>query len=117
MSHGFTTAAFPEPDAHLRSDYRPDADPWPATPALEIDELLTVAAAPRPWARSAACAGLDPELFFPQRGEPADVAIAVCAACPVRQECLDHALEHGEHHGIWGGTSAKERRRMQRSAA
>jgi hypothetical protein len=41
-------------------------------------------------------------------------AKAVCAACPVQTRCLQHALEHREHHGIWGGTTEAERRRIIR---
>ena len=41
-------------------------------------------------------------------------AKAVCATCPVQTRCLQHALEHREHHGIWGGTTEAERRRIIR---
>ncbi len=51
--------------------------------------------------------------FFPQRGEDARPAKAVCAACPVRTDCLDQALSTGEKHGIWGGLSERERRRIR----
>lgn len=68
------------------------------------------------WADQAECLGMDPELFHPGRGDDTSVsnAKAVCAVCPVRAECLDHAMTHGEKHGIWGGTSERERRRMRR---
>ena len=36
-------------------------------------------------------------------------AKALCAACPVRAECLEFALETGQVHGIWGGLTAQER--------
>ena len=39
-------------------------------------------------------------------------AKAVCAQCPVKQQCLEHALEFDERHGIWGGTTPTERRVM-----
>ena len=67
-----------------------------------------------PWMRDAACRGMDPELFFPERGaSPADYeeARAVCATCPVRQECAEYAVP--EKHGIWGGLSERERRRVR----
>ena len=41
-------------------------------------------------------------------------ARALCAACPVRQECLDYALTVHEPHGIWGGLNELERRRLLR---
>jgi len=72
-----------------------------------------------PWVAQAACAGLSgpvaSALFFPSRGEPVTEARKVCAGCPVREQCLDFALRNGEQHGIWGGTSERERRRMRRA--
>jgi WhiB family redox-sensing transcriptional regulator len=70
---------------------------------------------PQPWRKQAACRGLDPELFFPKRGASNDVAVAVCASCPVRDECLEYALNHTYEHGIWGGASERERRRILRA--
>lgn len=48
-----------------------------------------------PWAALAECRGLDPQLFFPTRGDMESMreAKAVCAACPVRAECLTHERE------------------------
>lgn len=60
-----------------------------------------------------ACRGLDPDLFFPERGESVDHARAVCAECPVADACLDWALRH-ERLGIWAGTSERQRRQMRR---
>lgn len=73
--------------------------------------------APRPeWFDEAACRGVDPGLFHPARGDYAVErnALAICAGCPVRDQCLTHAVTHHELHGIWGGTSARERRDMRR---
>ena len=63
--------------------------------------------------------GDDPELFYPIGEGPAFAAqIArakdICGACPVRAACLAQALTHRELHGIWGGTSAAERRELMR---
>lgn len=69
-----------------------------------------------PWHDDAACRGMDPELWFPRRGEPTRPAQDVCATCPVVADCLDWALGNGEQFGIWGGTSERERRRMRRRA-
>jgi WhiB family redox-sensing transcriptional regulator len=44
-------------------------------------------------------------------------ARSVCAACPVRLECLDHALDTDEKHGIWGGMTPDERRVEARQRA
>lgn len=36
-------------------------------------------------------------------------AKALCAVCPVQQECLDFALDTGQRFGIWGGLTARQR--------
>lgn len=60
------------------------------------------------WRDRAACRGASPDLFFSVL--PADVkaAKAICAGCPVRQECLEFALHSGEEYGTWGGLSEDE---------
>jgi WhiB family redox-sensing transcriptional regulator len=57
---------------------------------------------------------VDPDLFFPERGQSCTEAKAICAGCPVRTECLDFAIVSCEQFGIWGGTSERERRRIRR---
>jgi len=52
--------------------------------------------------------------FFPARGESVRDAKAVCAACRVREECLDFALRTKVAHGVWGGLSERERRLLRR---
>jgi WhiB family redox-sensing transcriptional regulator len=65
------------------------------------------------WQDHAACAGLDGELFFPERGTDTTAVRAVCTTCPVQGACLEHALAHREDHGIWGGLTAPERQRIR----
>ncbi|MEZ5311676.1 MAG: WhiB family transcriptional regulator [Microthrixaceae bacterium] len=36
----------------------------------------------------------------------------VCATCPVKTQCLEYALANRIDHGVWGGTSERERRRI-----
>ena len=38
-----------------------------------------------------------------------------CRACPVRTECLAHALDQRIEFGVWGGTTERERRALLRS--
>ena len=71
--------------------------------------------ADEPWKAQANCAGVDPALFFPERGDSVKAAKAVCAGCEVRQECLDYALRLGIRFGIFGGKSERERRVLRRS--
>lgn len=61
------------------------------------------------WVNQAACAGLNPDLFYPARGEPTDTAKAVCDSCPVQSDCLDFALRTNQQFGIWGGISERAR--------
>lgn len=62
-----------------------------------------------------ACQGLDPDIFFPDRGESLKPAKTVCEECIVSTECLEYALASGERFGVWGGTSERERRRIRRA--
>jgi WhiB family redox-sensing transcriptional regulator len=65
------------------------------------------------WRELAACRGTDLEVFFPGRGETAGPARQVCAACLVRQPCLDYAISNRITHGIWGGLTERERRALR----
>ena len=38
-----------------------------------------------------------------------------CRACPVRTECLAHALDERIEFGVWGGATERERRALLRS--
>lgn len=64
------------------------------------------------WEDEANCLTVDPDLFFPERGASPEDAKAVCAGCIVRWECLEASLARREQHGIWGGLTAPERRRI-----
>lgn len=66
------------------------------------------------WQTQANCIGVDPDIFFPERGASLQPAKSVCFSCPVRTPCLEFALEHREKSGVWGGTSERERRRIIR---
>ena len=68
------------------------------------------------WHNFAACKEMGSELFFPNVGDhkQAQAAKRVCAACEVREQCLDDALESGQAHGVWGGMTVRERRRESR---
>lgn len=66
------------------------------------------------WMDDALCAQTDPEAFFPNKGESTKEAKKTCMACPVRQQCLEYALERDERFGVWGGLSVRERRKLKR---
>jgi WhiB family redox-sensing transcriptional regulator len=66
---------------------------------------------PPHWHADGLCNQTDPEAFYPEKdGDNGRAARRVCAACPVRDTCLEDALEREEPHGIWGGMSAQQRR-------
>ena len=77
------------------------------SPALAITAM-------GPWAAHARCADVDPEIFFPPGDDPATEARQTCCQCPVRDDCLDYALDAGEQYGIWGGLDPAERRNLRR---
>jgi WhiB family redox-sensing transcriptional regulator len=68
------------------------------------------------WRERAICRGVDTETFYLQdrmraaRARAHEAAAkAVCAQCPVRQECLEYAVRNNELFGVWGGLTAAER--------
>jgi WhiB family redox-sensing transcriptional regulator len=64
------------------------------------------------WMSEGKCAELPPETFFPSDGVGVNVARAICSDCSQKARCLDYALTHRIDHGVWGGTSERERRRI-----
>ncbi|MGH9000494.1 MAG: WhiB family transcriptional regulator [Acidimicrobiia bacterium] len=68
------------------------------------------------WRLRGSCRGLDPRVFFPPPDDDsaAAEAKAICGACPVRRRCAEFALATREKHGVWGGLTERERRRLLR---
>jgi WhiB family redox-sensing transcriptional regulator len=66
------------------------------------------------WMRRGNCRDHPPSTFFPSDGVGVDIARRICATCPVKTPCLEYALRNGVDHGVWGGTSERERRRIAR---
>jgi WhiB family redox-sensing transcriptional regulator len=82
-------------------------------------DVLSALAKAMPWADRAACAKPPHDdwnwIVEPSNGHEnaggATRLFDVCAACPVRVECLRHALEaEFSVMGVWGGTTMTERR-------
>lgn len=66
------------------------------------------------WATMASCrATQQPDQLF-VRGAEQNKAKQVCAACPVRSECLAEALDNQIEWGVWGGMTERERRALLR---
>lgn len=66
------------------------------------------------WTSQAKCRDMDPAVFFPSDGIGVQVAQRICFDCPVKVDCLEYALADRVDHGVWGGTSERERRRILR---
>lgn len=66
------------------------------------------------WMAKGKCREVAPNVFFPSDGLGVQVAQRICADCPVAGLCLEYALENRIDHGIWGGCSERERRRILR---
>jgi WhiB family transcriptional regulator, redox-sensing transcriptional regulator len=68
------------------------------------------------WMDFALCRGMDPDLWFPTKGDVAtgEAAKAICAQCPARMPCMEFAVATRETFGIWGGTSERQRQRIRK---
>lgn len=66
------------------------------------------------WMARGNCRAEPPAKFFPSDGVGVEVARQVCATCPVKEPCLEYALHNRIEHGVWGGASERERRRIAR---
>lgn len=62
------------------------------------------------WKTRGSCDGLPTDSFFPKDSVGVDAARKVCDNCPVKQVCLEYALENKIEYGVWGGTSERQRR-------
>ena len=74
---------------------------------------LTIPATPRPmgeWRDQGACKGQPQHIFYPEKGAIPHEAKRICASCPVKSECLEWAVSLPERHGVWAGTTERQRR-------
>lgn len=65
------------------------------------------------WRTAARCRTADAEGLF-VRGARQREARGFCRTCPVRTECLAHALDERIEFGVWGGMTERERRALLR---
>ncbi|MFC5384281.1 WhiB family transcriptional regulator [Arcanobacterium hippocoleae] len=66
------------------------------------------------WMEDALCAQTDPDIFYPEKGGSTAPATSICQGCAVRAQCLEYAITNDIRHGIWGGTSDNDRKRIAR---
>lgn len=71
-----------------------------------MDEVLPT------WMADGECRNYPPAAFFPSDGVGVEAARRICATCKVQGACLEYALVQRIDHGVWGGSSERERRRI-----
>jgi WhiB family transcriptional regulator, redox-sensing transcriptional regulator len=69
---------------------------------------------PTAWMARGKCREYPPSTFFPDNGSGVEAAIRICEGCPVKAPCLEYALLNRIEHGVWGGASERQRRRLIR---
>lgn len=77
------------------------------------------------WGPSSKCwqdPDVDTEWFFPRSygtprtpSEHVQEVKAYCHDCPVRNTCLEHAIDTYDDHGMWGGLTPDERRELRKA--
>lgn len=86
---------------------------------------------PPAWIKRGLCGQVDPDAMHPEReqGHAAETAKSICngregdathrrrAPCPVRELCLQWALDNDERYGVYGGLTAREREKLRGAAA
>ncbi|MEY4130775.1 MAG: hypothetical protein RLZZ31_899 [Actinomycetota bacterium] len=86
-----------------------------SSPTATSDSDSFQAETPTDWMSHGNCRHEPPSTFFPSDGVGVENAKKICATCPVIEECLSYALDNRIDHGVWGGTSERQRRRILRS--
>lgn len=91
----------------------PQAQPDnPTATELSLGALASADDTVTAWMAEGNCRLYPPATFFPSDGVGVDKARKICQDCPVAAPCLDYALEQRIDHGVWGGCSERERRRI-----
>lgn len=85
-------------------------------PTTDLRELLSPRDPDREpsWVDEALCAQVDPDLWFPEKGDSLSDPKRICESCPARIDCLEYALGRDEC-GIWGGLSQWQRQEIRRA--
>jgi WhiB family redox-sensing transcriptional regulator len=88
----------------MSSPHRALAHVMPGNAAPQISDFFD----------DAACHDADTSVFFPVSDTFAGDAKAICATCPVAEQCLEYAIASHQSDGVWGGLTAQERHRLVR---
>lgn len=85
-------------------------------PGISLSQIADVRSLE--WQERAACAEVDVNMFFPEKGQSVSDPKRICRGCEVREQCLEYALTFGDSlHGVWGGMSDLERRKLRQQRA
>lgn len=109
--HGCRCDECREYNTWRQRNWRAHGAKWNQPPEPLMKDLIGTA-----WMKDGACRGHNTDWWF--NGKPSDttyrLALKICANCPVRTTCLQWALQWPvqDLHGIWGGTSQRERVRI-----
>lgn len=83
--------------------------------AAARDPRLNAARIAKPdtaWRTRGRCLTVDGDAFFPSGNDNAEMAVALCRGCDVQALCLAWALDTRDNDGVYGATTARERRAM-----
>lgn len=64
------------------------------------------------WQLNAACADVDSKIFFSAKHKDRALALSLCNSCPVKDECLEFAINNECDYGIFGGLFPEERKAL-----
>lgn len=84
-------------------------------PSAGTHQLLQRLLEHEEWYIAAACSGENPEWWYAEKLNDPNIpkAKAICADCAVQELCLETALARRERHGIWGGLTVAERKKLE----
>lgn len=66
------------------------------------------------WMAQGNCRRVGPGVMYPDNGAGVARAKKVCSDCSVKSPCLDYAIATRQNHGVWGGCSERQRRKIIR---
>lgn len=112
LPSGYEMALTLEEYTQISRDIKAPVSPTQLT--TEVSTSSKSRRSPENWRESANCRDSDPDMFFPSEVSGVNAAKAICAACVSIDSCLDYALDNNILHGVWGGTSERQRRKIHR---
>jgi WhiB family redox-sensing transcriptional regulator len=73
------------------------------------------------WQEEGVCRSFETNTFFlenslrgKKKSQKEKIAVSICNTCPVKMQCLEHALNTPEIYGVWGGMTEEQRHQILR---